>query len=130
MRNERKGERMKQYQINAAYNTMRRIAAFQLPVRVSYEIYRLIKRIEPVHEFAAQRERKLLEKYHGTVRPDGSVIFPTQDETVAFRNEIQELNDMEVSEEIAPITISYDAMGDNTLSPTEIACLDGFIAFE
>lgn len=77
-----------------------------------------------------QRERKLLEKYNGTVRPDGNVIFPTQDETVAFRNELQELNNMEISDEIEPITIEYDAMGDNTLSPTEIACLDGFIAFE
>lgn len=121
---------MKQIQINAAYNVMRRLANLQLPVKRAYELYMLIKQIEPMREFAVTRGKALLEKYHGTLKSDGEFVFPTKDDAQAFGKELNELNNMEVDVNVTPVVMSYDDMSEYTLSPAEIASIDGFVTFE
>lgn len=119
---------MKQIKVNAAYNTLRKLADLQLPVRSAYEVYMLIKQIEPIRNFGTERGKAILEKYNGSIKGDGRLMFPTQDEANAFSNELQELNEMETDVEVTPITLSFDDL-DCTLSPADIASLEGFVAF-
>ena len=121
---------MKQYQINKAYNAMTRLMTVQFPVRIAYSIYMLMKQIEPCYEFDLKRERELVEKYHGSISMDGMITFPSPDDAGLFKDEIDELTNMDVDVRISPISIPYDSLEDQTITPMEIASLEGFVSFE
>lgn len=120
---------MKQYQINKAYGSLQRLSSMQMPIRDSRNIYMLIKSLEDAYNFALEQEQKLMAKYRGQYMEDGSIMFPTPDETTGFRNEISELNMLESDVIFSPVEINCDAFGEQTLSPMDIANLDGFIEF-
>lgn len=121
---------MKQYQINKAYHAMTRLMTVQFPVRIANSIFLLSKQIEPQYEFAIKRERELMEKYNGQVTPDGVIKFMSPDDAGSFKDEADELSNMDVDVTITPITIPYDAIEEQTITPMDIAYLDGFVSFE
>jgi len=47
-----------------------------------------------------------------------------------FAAEIEELNETEIDESFTPVTLKYDAFGDQKISPKELMAIDGFIIFE
>lgn len=131
---------MKQNQINRAYQTLSKMANMQLPVRVAYDLFMMLRQLEPAYKCELELERKLIEKYSGIIQNDGSISFQSLDNTEesmnearkrveGFGKEISELNDTEAPIDITPITISYEAMEGQTLTPADMACLDGFVVF-
>ena len=121
---------MKQNQINKAYNALNRIANMSLPIRDSHNVYLLMKQLEPSYKFEAEQERKLMEKYGGTIGDDGAIRFEDREGLIGFRGELEELGNFEPEIEFKPITISLDAMENQKLTPIDIMNLDGFVAFE
>ena len=47
----------------------------------------------------------------------------------AFGREMKELNDFDAEIEFDPVEISMDALGTQKLTPVDIMCLKGFVAF-
>ena len=121
---------MKQYQINKAYSALSRLANMQLPVRDSRNLYMLSKQLDNAYNFELEQEKKLIEKYHGVFTKDGGVTFANSDDSNGFGAELKELNNLEVEVEFDPVVIDCDAMGDQRISPFDVACLDGFVMFE
>lgn len=121
---------MKQYQINKAYSALSRLANMQLPVRDSRNLYMLSKQLDDAYNFELEQEKKLIEKYHGVFTKDGGVTFANSDDANGFGAELKELNNLEVEVEFDPVVIDCDAMGDQRISPFDVACLDGFVMFE
>ena len=132
---------MKYKKFIQAYNVLQKLSNMDFNVKDAFSIYNLQKSLEPVTKFGAERDRALIEKYKGVVGQDVSIKFWESDEDeeekrigtenmTAFIEEICELNDMEMDQEITPITLSYDSLGDQKISPNDIMCLDGFVHFE
>lgn len=120
---------MKQYQANKAYGALNKIANQQLPVRDSYNIYMLLKSLEPVYRFELEQERRLVQKYGGEVGSNGSVRIPDRDDANRFKEEIEELNNLEIDLDIKPVVINCDALNDLRISPYDVSCLEGFVDF-
>ena len=120
---------MKQYQISRAYKTIGKMINMQLPVRTALDIYMMSKKMEDACNFALDQERKLIEKHGGVFMDDGSVDFGTTENADGFRKEIAELNELDIELDIKPVEIQCSSFEEQTLSPFDIACLDGFIRF-
>lgn len=120
---------MKQYQINRAYMALDHLAKMQLPARDAFHIYMLAKQLEAAYQFELQREKQLIEKHGGTLLEGGVVAFPTPEAETAFKADVQDTNVMDADIQFNPIEISLDAFGAQTISPVDIACLDGFVSF-
>lgn len=121
---------MKQYQINRAYTALGHIANLQLPVRNARNVYMLSKQLENAYAFEVEQEKKLFEKYHGIVTADGGITFTNSNDAQGFGAEIEELHNLDVEIEFEPVTISCEAMGEQRITPADVACLDGFVTFE
>lgn len=123
-----------------AFNALRKISDYSLPVREAFEVFKLTKALQPAYEFAEKKERQLIEKYGGEFTDDGSVNFVHGDdeksrvEGIENMNrcvaELNELNDTEMDFEFEPIKLSYKAMEGQKISANEIMALDGFVIFE
>lgn len=121
---------MKQLQINKAYGALNKLANMQMPVRDAYNLYLLTEQIKPSYNFALEQEKKLLEKYGGVLDQNtGAFMFKDRETTDAFRQEITELNNLDVETEVDPVEISMDALGTQKITPVDIMCLEGFVAF-
>ena len=131
---------MKYGQFFSAYEVLQKINDMQFQVRDAYRIYKLLKELEPAFQFGIQREQEMIERYDGRPQSDGSVRFVHGDDEESrkkglanmesFQREMEELTNMEVEGEFEAISMSLDALGDQTLTPREIALLDGMIHFE
>lgn len=121
---------MKQHQINSAYQALSKLSTVSFPVKKAYKIFILLKKIKEEFQFSIDREKLLIEKYGGSIQNDGVILF--KDDSVArqFKNEIEELNDMDVEIEVAPIKLSGDEYKEYKISPSEMLSLDGLIEFE
>lgn len=123
---------MKQYQLNKAYEALSKISNMPLPVRDAYKIYMLLQHLRYNYEFQVTEERKLIDKYNGCIMPDGEIVFHDADDSVvrSFRADLNELNNNDVELDMQPITISFDSFGNNTITPNDVAVLNGFVSFE
>lgn len=129
---------MKQHQVNDAYQTLSKLNGTKFPIRVAYNMYQLLKKLEPSYTCEVDLERKLLAKYNGYVSDNGDLVFGSDDEPLEVRkqyradflSEVNELCNIEVDLDFDPIIIRYDDMEGQTLSITDIAKLDGFVVFE
>lgn len=123
-----------------AFNALQKISDYSLPVREAFEVFKLMKALQPAYEFAEKKERQLIEKYDGKFTDDGSISFVHGDDEKSraegIKNmnrcisELNKLNDTEMDIEFEPIKLSYDAMEGQKISANEIMALDGFVIFE
>lgn len=120
---------MKQGKIIAAFRTINRLAGEQLPLPYAYGIWKMREKLTTQWKFQAEQERKLMDELHGTPKEDGTVLFPTPNETKEFVDRMQELADMDVDIEIEPVKIDM-AKANMEISGEEIGKLDGFVIFE
>ena len=121
---------MKQLQINKAYGALNKLANMQMPVRDAYRLYLLTEQIKPSYNFELEQEKKLLEKYEGVLdQGSGTFQFKDRETMEAFGREMKELNDFDAEIEFDPVEISMDALGTQKLTPVDIMCLEGFVAF-
>ena len=121
---------MKQGKIINAYNALSRLYMQQLPIKEAYKIFGLRKQMKGQYDFQVEREKQFLEKYNGYFDDNGEVKFHKREEAKQFADAVTELSEMEVEEQITPITMKMDALNDLKIMPGDIESLDGIVIFE
>lgn len=121
---------MKQESINRAYSALLKLKDYKLPLKKAYAIYQLYQSISSAYDFALSEEQKYLMEYKGKPNGDGTVVFATPTECAAFRDKVEELNNMDVDISIEPVTITEKDLGEQMITPADIADLEGFVTFE
>ena len=116
-------------QIVNAKQAIDEIGKLHFPIRISYELFKLKKRVEQLFEFEVDQEKKLVEKYGGQIKNNGSILFDSKEITETFGNEMAELLKTEVEEEFEPVDIDITEAGDVSISPELMWKLDGFVNF-
>lgn len=113
-----------------AYPMLQKLVTMELPVKVSYQLYKIGKKIEDEKNFFVQEEKKLIEKYGGEVDAVGKINFKDEKNKEPFIKEYQELNNLEIKDlDSLPIKINIEDLNIK-LSALEISMLDGVIDFE
>ncbi len=120
---------MKQERINKAYSSLLKLKEYSLPVKKAYAIYQLAASMESAYEFALAEERKYLEDFNGKLNENGTVTFPTPTDCAAFKDKVEELGNMEVDIAFEPVVLAETDLGSQTITPSDIANLEGFVAF-
>lgn len=121
---------MKQMEINKTYGALSHLSQMQLPINIAYKVYSLIKKLDEPYKFAMEQEKKLIEKYKGEFKNDGSISFASIDDKVAFQKEFFELQNLEHDIDFEKIIIKTDDLGKQTITAADIFALEGFVAFE
>ena len=116
---------MKLYEIINATECLRLVANNKnLPTRIAYKLYTMIKSISDEMDFFEKKKYELFEKYGQEA--DGGLIVPEANK-VLFLAELEELKSIDCSKEIEKVDISLDI--DLGVSPADIALLEPFINF-
>ena len=121
---------MKQLEINKSYNALVRLSQVRLPIKTAFSVYQLVKKIEEPYKFALEEEKKLINKYNAEVKENGIISFSSAEDKNSFQNELQELNQLDHYIEIEPIVIKIEDLGEQTITPSDIFALEGFVEFE
>lgn len=121
---------MKQSEINKSYNALVRLSQMRLPIKTAFSVYQLVKKIEEPYKFAFEEEKKLINKYNAEVKENGIISFSSAEDKNSFQNELQELNQLDHDIEIEPIVIKIEDLGEQTITPSDILALEGFVEFE
>lgn len=120
---------MLQEKINRAYGSLMKLSNFNLPVKKAYAVYKLVQAVEGAYQFAFNEQQKYLAEFKGVPSEDGNIIFETPAECVAFKNKLEELNGVDVEISIDAVNLTEDDLGEQTLTPTDIFNLEGFVDF-
>ena len=116
---------MKLYEIINATECLRNISSNKnLPTRVAYKLYLMIKQASDEFEFFENQKYSLFEKYG---RDMNGVLTITEDNKEMFVAELDELKNIDVSKKFEKVDISLDI--DLGVSPADIALLEPFINF-
>ena len=121
---------MKQSEINKSYNALVRLSQVRLPIKTAFSVYQLVKKMEEPYKFALEEEKKLINKYNAEVKENGIISFSSAEDKNSFQNELQELNQLDHDIEIEPIVIKMEDLGEQTITPSDIFALEGFVEFE
>lgn len=121
---------MKQESINRAYSSLLKLKDYKLPLKKAYAIYKLYTAISESYEFALGEEQKYMMEYKGKPNGDGTVTFATPTDCAAFRDKVEELNNMDVDVNVEAVAISERDLGEQAITPSDIANLEGFVTFE
>jgi hypothetical protein len=122
---------MTQKQMFNIIPTLQKLVGIKLPIKSSYAIFRLSKEIDSQKDFFIEEERKLIDKYKGSVDETGRITFKEQSNFEPFIKEYTELNNTEVViKEQLPIVIKLDAVEDGNFAPADFLTLEGIIDFE
>ena len=121
---------MKQSEINKSYNALVRLSQVRLPIKTAFSVYQLVKKMEEPYKFALEEEKKLINKYNAEVKENGIISFSSAEDKDSFQNELQELNQLDHDIEIEPIVIKIEDLSEQTITPSDILALEGFVEFE
>lgn len=121
---------MTQYKVNKAYPALNHLAEFRLPVKKARGIYSMMKMAEEYFQFAVQEENKYVTEFHGKPNPDGTITFESQEDFGKFQERLADLNNSEIEWEFEPVVLTEDDIGNQTITPSDIFYLEGFVAFE
>ena len=111
--------------------TLQKLVGIKLPLKSSYAVFRLAKEIDAQKEFFIEEERKLIEKYNGSINEMGRISFENPENFEPFAQEYAELNNLEVElKEKLPIVIKLDVVEGGEFAPADFFSLEGIIDFE
>ena len=116
-------------QMLQAIPVLQTLVNYKLPMKTTYALYNLAKKINEQKEFFVNKEKELIEKYKGNLNGQGQISFEKSEDFQAFAKEYNELNDVEVDIGGVPVSIRFDDMGDQTLSAADIMNLEGVVEF-
>ena len=80
------------------YPMLQKLITMELPVKVSYQLYKVGKKIEDEKSFFIQEEKKLIEKYNGKVDAIGKIDLKKDKKRESLVKEYQELNNLEIKD--------------------------------
>ena len=124
---------MKQSTIIKAYKVLNKLYGEDLPLPVSYKLYKLRNLLAPQWNFQNEKERDVFDKYHPIVNSDGTLHFDNDESRTAFTKEYTELcNTMaDLDADIGEVNKFTVKLSDGIkLSMEDIDALQDFIDFE
>lgn len=124
---------MKNSEIIKAYTVLNRISADEMPLSISYKLFKVKKLLQPQWDFQQERCDSVIKKYNPKKLYDGSMQFKSKAEGEKCANElnelVEEIGEMEIDfADIKKQTIRLDT--DIKLSISDIDALSSFIDFE
>lgn len=117
-----------QKQAVAAYRALVGIQGQKMNWQLTYQIARLMERLEKQYAFQTDCERKLVEKYNGQVNSNGNVTLETAEKARAFDAEWNEIGEIRLTDlHIEPVVIPETA--NLEVSVADLRALRGFVEF-
>jgi hypothetical protein len=112
-----------------SYPALQQLGAIELPVKISFEIGRILRRFHEAHELFQEQRNKLLDKHaerdeSGRRRApvNGNILIA---DPLAFDEDLRQLLDCECEIGVSPVAL--DRLGDIKLPAGVLACLDWLI---
>ena len=118
---------MKQGQIFNAFGVIEMLRKHDYASDEAYDLFKLRQKMAPIVQFQQEERAKLLEKYPPKKAEGGSIEFNTREDADAYVQEMNDLCNLEVDEEIEPITMTLRK--DIKMYPDDFMVLDGLINF-
>lgn len=100
-----------------------------LDAKISYSLYKLLKRIQEELDFYAKEEEKLVETYADGIDEKGKVIFSDEQKKKMFFNEIEKLQNTNIDLDFSKIDISLVDIQNIKLAPSDFYLLENVINF-
>lgn len=122
--------KVNQEQINNAYTSLAYLSKLKLPIKISYDLYKMVKILEEKFNFSIEEERKLLACYNGTVDEQGTIHFKDNESCMKFKKEHEELLLLEHELDIDTIKIDMNSIDSQCISVDDIIKLEGFVSFK
>lgn len=121
---------MTQLKVFEVYKILSTIANVKLGAKKAKDIFLLAKTLEPEHLFFIKARDEIIANSGGQATPEGQIKFETKEAAEQCRNDLSELEAMEVDIELPKITLSDADLEKLELSIRDIALLDGVVYFE
>lgn len=121
---------LKLYELESILPSLNKLLDKELPLKISYSLFKLAKRLNEEYKFYNTKRQELIEKYaerdeKNNIKTENNTI-PIQKELVEECNsKLLELNNFEFEIEFKPISI--DLLGDLSITPKDLLILDKFI---
>lgn len=112
-------------QLLQALQILPRLMELKLPVKKAYKIYSMAKAMDTKKEFFVQEEQKLVKNNNGEMI-DGGVKFNTVEDQANFSKEHADMLSCEI-DDISAIDLTFDELGEATLTPNDLIALEGVI---
>ena len=100
-----------------------------LDAKVSYSLYKLLKKIQEELDFYSKEEEKLVETYADGIDENGKVIFSDEQKKKMFFNEIEKLQNTNIDLDFSKIDISLADIQNIKLTPSDFYLLENIINF-
>ena len=102
---------------------------FSLNAKLSYSLYKILKKIQEELDFYSQEEEKLVETYAEGIDEKGKVIFSDEQKKKMFFNEIEKLQNTNVDLQFDKINVSLNDIQNVQLAPSDFYLLENIINF-
>ena len=102
---------------------------FSLNAKLSYSLYKLLKKIQEELDFYSKEEEKLVETYADGIDEKGKVIFSDEQKKKMFFNEIEKLQNTNIDLDFSKIDISLADIQNIKLAPSDFYLLENVINF-
>lgn len=124
---------MKHSDIIKAYAALGRLSNTEIPLSISYKLFKIRKLLKPQWDFQNERVDAILSRYETKCQADGSLKFKNVKEAQKCAGEldktIKEINDMEIDlADMKKPIIKLDS--DIRISMEDIEALSDFVIFE
>ena len=100
-----------------------------LDAKISYSLYKLLKKIQEELDFYSKEEEKLVETYEDGIDEKGKVIFSDEQKKKMFFNEIEKLQNTNIDLDFSKIDISLIDIQNIKLAPSDFYLLENVINF-
>ena len=97
--------------------------------KISYSLYKLLKKIQEELDFYSKEEEKLVETYADGIDEKGKVIFSDEQKKKMFFNEIEKLQHTNIDSDFSKIHIPLAAIQNIKLTPSDFYLLENIINF-
>ena len=102
---------------------------FSLNAKLSYSLYKILKKIQEELDFYSKEEEKLVETYAEGIDEKGKVIFSDEQKKKMFLNEIEKLQNTNVDLQFDKINVSLNDIQNVQLAPSDFYLLENIINF-
>ena len=108
---------------------MQKFYQFSLNAKLSYSLYKLLKKIQEELDFYSKEEEKLVETYADGIDENGKVIFSDEQLKKMFFNEIEKLQNTNIDLQFDKINVSLNDIQNVQLAPSDFYLLENIINF-
>lgn len=100
-----------------------------LDAKISYSLYKLLKKIQEELDFYSKEEEKLVETYADGIDEKGKVIFSDEQKKKMFFSEIEKLQNTNIDLNFSKIDICLNDIQNIQLAPSDFYLLENIINF-